>query len=40
MDALPAVLNLAAAGGMELAQASDLVTDYLTAFGLSAQDAT
>ena len=31
---LPGVLNLAAASGMELAEASDLVTDYLTAFGL------
>lgn len=33
------VLNLAAAGAMDLAQASDIVTDYLTAFGLTAQDA-
>lgn len=37
--ALPAVLNLAAASGMELAQASDMVTDYLSAFGLAAADA-
>ena len=36
---LPGVLNLAAASGMELAQASDLVTDYLTAFGLEADQA-
>ena len=38
-DGLPGVLNLAAASGMELAQASDLVTDYLTAFGMEAGDA-
>lgn len=38
-DGLPGVLNLAAASGMELAQASDLVTDYLTAFGLEADQA-
>lgn len=33
------VLDLAAASAMDLAQASDIVTDYLTAFGLTAQDA-
>lgn len=33
--ALPTVLNLAAAGGMELAQASDMVTDSMSALGLS-----
>ena len=33
------MLNLAAASGMDLAQASDLVTDYLTAFGLEADQA-
>lgn len=33
------VLNLAAASGMDLAQASDMVTDYLSAFGLEASDA-
>lgn len=38
-DGLPGVLNLAAASGMELAQASDLVTDYLTAFGMEADQA-
>lgn len=37
---LPGVLNLAAASGMDLAQASDLVTDYLTAFGLEAGEAS
>lgn len=36
---LPGVLNLAAASGMDLAQASDMVTDYLTAFGLEADQA-
>ncbi len=33
------VLNLATAAKMDLAQASDIVTDYLTAFGLTADDA-
>jgi len=33
------VLNLATAANMDLAQASDIVTDYLTAFGLTADDA-
>ena len=37
---LPGVLNLAAASGMDLAQASDLVTDYLSAFGLEAGEAS
>lgn len=37
--ALPGVLNLAASSGMELADASDLVTDYLSAFGLEADQA-
>ena len=32
---LPNVLNLAAAGSMELARASDVVTDVQTAFGIS-----
>lgn len=32
------VLNLAAAANMDLATASDIVTDYLTAFGLTADD--
>ena len=39
IDALGSVLDLAAAGGMDLARASDIVTDYITAFGLSAQDS-
>jgi len=33
------ILNLAAAANMDLARASDIVTDYLTAFGLAADDA-
>lgn len=39
MDAIPGVLSLAAASGMDLAQASDMVTDYLSAFGESADQA-
>lgn len=39
LDGIEPVLNLAAAANMDLAQASDIVTDYLTAFGLEAQDA-
>lgn len=35
MKMLPNVLNLAAAGGMELAQASDMVTDASSALGLT-----
>ena len=35
VKALPTVLNLAAAGGMDLAYASDLVTDSMSALGLS-----
>lgn len=35
MQMLPNVLNLAAAGDMELARASDMVTDTQTAFGIS-----
>lgn len=37
--ALPGVLNLAAASGMDLAQASDLCTDYMSAFGMEAGEA-
>lgn len=35
-DALPAVLNLAAAGSMDLAYASDLATDAMAALGIEA----
>lgn len=37
-DALPAVLNLAAAGGMDLAYASDLATDAMAALGIEASN--
>lgn len=37
---LPGVLNLAAASGEELGTTSDIVTDALTAFGLSASDTS
>lgn len=36
VDALPSVLNLAAAGGMDLAYASDLATDAMAALGIEA----
>lgn len=39
-SALGGVLNLAAASGMGLGQASDMVTDYLSAFGMEASKAT
>ncbi len=38
-SALGGVLNLAAASGMELGVASDMVTDYLSAFAMEAGDA-
>lgn len=37
--AIDGVLNLAAANGMELANASDMVTDYLSAFSMEADQA-
>lgn len=40
MEMLPNVLNLAAAGAMDLALASDMVTDTQTAFGLTAERTT
>lgn len=40
MEMLPNVLNLAAAGDMELARASDMVTDAQSALGLSAEETT
>lgn len=40
IEGLDGVLNLAAASGMDLAEASDLVTDYLSAFGLEAKDSS
>lgn len=40
MSMLPNVLNLAAAGGIELAAASDMVTDAQSALGLSLDETT
>lgn len=40
LAAIPGVLNLAAASGMDLAAASDAITDYLSAFNMEAKDAT
>lgn len=40
MEMMPNVLNLAAAGNMELARASDMVTDAQTALGLSIGETT
>lgn len=39
LDGLPGILNLAASSGTDLATASDMVTDYLSAFGMQAQDS-
>lgn len=39
MDTLPTVLNLAAAGGIELASASDMVTDAMSALGMGVDEA-
>lgn len=39
-DSIDGVLNLAAASSMSLSTASDVVTDEITAFGLSAKDAS
>lgn len=38
-EVLPSVLNLAAAGGIELAYASDLATDAMAALGIEASNA-
>lgn len=40
LDSIDDVLNLAAASSMSLSTASDIVTDEITAFGLSAKDAS
>lgn len=40
LNGIEGVMNLAAASGENLASVSDIVTDSLTAFGLSAQDST
>ena len=39
LNGISGIMSLAAASGEELATTSDIVTDALTAFGLSAQDA-
>ncbi len=39
LEGIVPILNLAQAAEMDLASASDIVTDYLTAFGLTADDA-
>lgn len=39
ISGLPGIMNLAAASGESLATTSDIVTDALTAFGLSAEDS-
>lgn len=38
-DTLPTVLNLAAAGGLDLASASDMVTDAMSALGMETSEA-
>lgn len=40
LSGISGVMNLAAASGEDLATTSDIVTDALTAFGLSAKDST
>ncbi len=39
MEGLPGLLNLAAAGNVDLARTADIISDDLTAFGLTAKDA-
>lgn len=40
LSGIEGIMNLAAASGEDLASTSDIVTDALTAFGLSAKDST
>lgn len=40
LDGIEGIMNLAAASGEDLATTSDIVTDALTAFGMSASDST
>lgn len=40
LDGIDGIMNLAAASGEELALTSDIVTDAITAFGLSAKDSS
>lgn len=39
VETLPSILNLAAAGGMELASASDMVTDAVSSLGMETSEA-
>src|SRR5699024_506388 len=39
-SALPAVLDLATAGQLDLASASDVVTDMMSMFGMEAEEAS
>ena len=39
LSGIDGVMNLAAASGMDLANASDMVTDYLSAFGMQASES-
>ena len=39
LNGIEGIMNLAAASGEDLATTSDIVTDALTAFGLTAQDS-
>ena len=40
MDGIAGIMNLAAASGEDLAKTSDIVTDGLTAFGMTAKDSS
>lgn len=40
LDGIEGIMNLAAASGEDLANVSDIVTDSLTAFGMSAKDSS
>ena len=40
LDGIEGIMNLAAASGEDLAATSDIVTDALTAFGMSASEST
>lgn len=40
LEGIEPVMNLAIASDMDLAEASDIVTDYITAFGLTVADST
>lgn len=39
LNGIDGVMQLAAASGMDLAESSDMVTDYLSAFGMEAKDS-